>query len=346
MNNKYSLCALLKHASACGVILVVAVLLMAAKKEKPVTMFMIGDSTMANKPITNGNKERGWGMALQCYFDEGIIVENHAVNGRSSKSFINEGRWQKVVERIQPGDYVVIQFGHNDEKPKADRHTDPGTTFDANLRKFVRETREKGGIPILMNAVVRRNFFKRIPVNDDDEKLRNTVGPPSKELKEEGDTLYDTHGAYLLSPRNVAREQNAVFVDANAITHQLEQSLGREASKKLHMWFLPNEEPSIPKGRQDNTHYNIYGAHKVARLLADAMAEKVPALRSHIVDYDYSVAKDGVGDFFTIDEAIASVPQSKKKITLQLFKGEWTKPVVPKGKKIAFVLREGAKWKE
>ena len=319
-------------------------LFLSLKTEERFRVFMIGDSTMANKQYEK-TPERGWGMVLQCFFDDEVVIDNHAVNGRSSKSFIAEGRWQKVIDQVKPGDYVVIQFGHNDEKPQPERHTDPGTTFDANLRRFVVETREKGGIPILMNAVVRRNFVVEKVKNDDDEKLR-LIDAQAKNDVIEDDTLRDTHGKYLDSPRDVAKEQGCVFIDANRITHELEQSLGREASKKLHMWFLPNEEPSIPKGRQDNTHYNIYGAHKVARLLADAMAEKVPALRSHIVDYDYSVAKDGVGDFFTIDEAIASVPQSKKKITLQLFKGEWTKPVVPKGKKIAFVLREGAKWKE
>ena len=127
------------------------------------TIFVIGDSTAANKDISNGKQERGWGMALQCYFDDNILVDNHAVNGRSSLSFFNEGRWQKVLEKIRPGDYVIIQFGHNDEKPKADRHTDPGSTFDYMLARYVRETREHGGIPVLMNCVVRRNFFTSVP---------------------------------------------------------------------------------------------------------------------------------------------------------------------------------------
>ena len=243
---------------------VVLMVLSAFKQDKVVTIFMIGDSTMANKSIKNGNKERGWGMALQCYFDDGIRIDNHAVNARSSKSFIDEGRWQVVVDKIRPGDYVFIQFGHNDEKPKADRHTDPGTTFDANLSKFVRETRDKGGIPVLFNSVVRRNFMKVAPKNDDDEALRKTTGPTTVKSNEEGDSLVDTHGDYIVAPRNVAKELGVVFVDANKITHELEQGMGREASRKLHMWFMPGEEPSIPKGRQDNTHYNIYGAHVVA----------------------------------------------------------------------------------
>ena len=92
------------------------VLLTAATKDKTTTIFMIGDSTMANKDITEGKQERGWGMALQCYFDDNIVIDNHAVNGRSSLSFINEGRWDAVLQKMCPGDYVIIQFGHNDEK--------------------------------------------------------------------------------------------------------------------------------------------------------------------------------------------------------------------------------------
>lgn len=316
-------------------------LMVSAKKESPVTVFMIGDSTMANKDYSHDRKERGWGMVLQCYFDDNIKIDNHAVNGRSSKSFINEGRWDKVLEAIRPGDYVFIQFGHNDEKPKPDRHTDPGSTFDDNLRKFVRETKEKGGIPVLFNCVVRRNFFKKAPKNDDDEKLRNTVG--AKEKPEEGDTLYDTHGDYRYAPRNVAKEMGVIFVDANQITHDLEQGLGRDASRKLHMWFLPGEEPSVPKGRQDNTHYNVYGAHVVAKLLADAVSEKIPQLRRHRVNYDMAVAKNGIGDYMSMQEAVDHAPSGKKTI-VQVFKGQWQRPMVPKDKKVKFVLREGASW--
>lgn len=325
---------------------VLAVFILSAfKQDKVVTIFMIGDSTMANKSIGKGNLERGWGMTLQCYFDDAIRIDNHAVNGRSSKSFIDEGRWTKVVERIKPGDYVFIQFGHNDEKPKADRHTDPGSTFDENLRKFIRETREKGGIPVLFNSVVRRNFLKQVPKNDDDEALRNTTGPTKVQASEEGDTLVDTHGDYIVAPRNVAKEMGVAFVDANKITHELEQGMGREASKKLHMWFLPGEEPSVPKGRQDNTHYNVYGAHVVAGLLADAVGKEIPALKKHVVHYDMSVASNGIGQYFDVAKAVEAAPDGKK-TTIQLFEGEWEKPSVPKEKKIKFILRNGAKWKK
>lgn len=256
-------------------------LLTASTQQKVTTIFIIGDSTAAKKDLSTGSPERGWGMALQCFFDDTFIrVDNHAVNGRSSKSFIDEGRWQKVLDKIQPGDYVIIQFGHNDEKPKPDRHTDPGSSFDYNLAKFVRETREKGGIPVLMNSVVRRNFAKKAVKNDDDEALRNTTFKDAPQQME-GDSLIDTHGLYRVAPRDVAVRMNCHFIDANKITHDLEQSLGVEGSKKLHMWYKPGEHPALPAGRQDNTHYNIYGAHEVAQRLADALCYEIPLLRKY-----------------------------------------------------------------
>ena len=259
-------------------LLVACLFFTAATPEKRTTIFIIGDSTAAKKDLSTGSPERGWGMALQDYFTSPVVVDNYAVNGRSSLSFYNEGRWAKVLEKMQPGDYVIIQFGHNDEKSQPARHTDPGSTFDYNLAKFVRETREHGGIPVLMNSVVRRNFLVKAPVIADDEQLRSSTFKDGAK-QEEGDTLIDTHGLYAQAPRDVAQRMNCYFIDANRITHDLEQGLGKDASKKLHMWFLPGEEPSEPKGKQDNTHYNIYGAKVVANLLADALCEEIPLLK-------------------------------------------------------------------
>ena len=255
--------------------------LMSMTQDKVTTIFIIGDSTAAKKDLSKGSPERGWGMALQCYFDPQYIrVDNHAVNGRSSLSFINEGRWDKVLSLIKPGDYVIIQFGHNDEKAPKDRHTDPGSTFDYNLAKYVRETRERGGIPVLMNCVVRRNFAVKAAKNDDDEALRNTTFKDAPK-QVEGDSLVDTHGLYRVAPRDVAQRMNCHFVDANRITELLEQSLGVEGSKRLHMWYKPGEHPALPKGRQDNTHYNIWGAHQVAALLAEALCQEIPLLQKY-----------------------------------------------------------------
>ncbi|MBR1688426.1 MAG: pectin esterase [Prevotella sp.] len=312
------------------------------QQERRTTIFMIGDSTMADKDISKGSPERGWGMVLKCYFDDNIRIDNHARNGRSSKSFIDEGLWEKVRRQIHPGDYVIIQFGHNDEKPQPQRHTDPGSTFDYNLRRFIRETREQGGIPILMNAVVRRNFQKVAVKNDDDEALRNTTY--QQQAPEEGDSLVETHGMYVVAPRDIAREMNVAFVDADSITFNLEQRLGAESTKQLHMWLKPGEIASIPAGRQDNTHYNVKGAHTVARLLRDAIVAEVPILQKYTLNYDIAVSSEGRGDYMSLDEAIRAVPAGQS-ATIQILDGTWDKPVLPRKSKIQFILRRNANWK-
>lgn len=286
------------------------------------TIFVIGDSTAAEKGEPDTNPERGWGMVLQGFFDEHVLIENHAVNGRSSKSFLDEGRWQVILDRIKPGDYVFIQFGHNDEKQQLDRHTEPGSTFDAHLERYVSETREKGGIPVLFSCVVRRNFYQKVDSGIDDESLRNMSF--SDELVN-SDTLIDTHGAYKDVPRVVAQKMGVKFIDANRITHDLEQSMGIAGSRKLHMWFKPNEEKSIPKGRRDNTHYNVYGARIVAGLLADAVGKEIKALQRHIVHYDYVVSKKGRGNYMSLEDAIKTIPNSKSS-KIYVLDGTWTLP--------------------
>lgn len=291
-----------------------------------ITIFMIGDSTMANKTLRGGNQERGWGQMLAGFFTEDVRVDNHALNGRSSKSFIDEGEWEKVRTQIRKGDYVFIQFGHNDEKPDAKRHTDPGTTFDATLRRYVEETRAKGGIPVLFNSIVRRNFFNnQNAVTDDDLRREKVEGSVL-----EGDSLIDTHGAYLDSPRRVAAETGTAFVDLNRLTHDLVQGLGAEGSKQLYMWIPEGVSPACPKGRQDNTHLNVHGARRVAGLAADAVAQAIPELGRFVRHYDLVVAKDGSGDFFTVQEAVNAVPDFRKNVrtTILVRPGEYKERVI------------------
>lgn len=258
------------------------VLLTAMTNDRPVRIFMVGDSTMANKDTTGGKQERGWGMVLNEFFTDDVVIYNHAVNGRSTKSFIDEGRWEKVLDLLQPGDYVIIQFGHNDEKKNdAKRYTTVGGTFDENLRQYVNQAREKGAIPILLNSVARRNFTIPDGKVIDDEGLRDKAFD-GKKVAVEGDQLQDTHGDYREVPRKVAKELNVPFVDANKVTSDLEQGLGVEGSKKLHMIYEPGECKAYPKGRQDNTHYNQIGARIVAGLLAIEIGKQVPELKRHL----------------------------------------------------------------
>ncbi|MBD3590512.1 pectinesterase family protein [Bacteroides sp. GM023] len=308
-----------------------------------ITIFMIGDSTMANKKIDGGNPERGWGMVLPGFFSEDIKIDNHAANGRSSKSFISEGRWEKVISKVKKGDYVFIQFGHNDEKADSTRHTVPGTTFDENLRRYVNETRAKGGIPVLFNSIVRRNFVqpKDASITKDVRRTPGEKGQPK-----EGTVLFDTHGAYLDSPRNVAKELGVTFIDMNKITHDLVQELGPVESKKLFMFVEPNQVPAFPKGREDNTHLNIYGARTIAGLAVDVIGKAIPELAKYIRQSDYVVAQDGSGDFFTVQEAINAVPDFRKNIrtTILVRKGTYKeKIIIPESKiNISLIGEDGA----
>lgn len=210
-----------------------------------VSIYSIGDSTMADKPTEEGNPERGWCQLLKTRVIKGVLFENHAVNGRSTKSFIDEGRWQVVLNKLEAGDWVLIQFGHNDQKMKSpERYTNPYTGYRYNLMKFVNEARSKGAFPILMSSIVRRNF------------------------NEEG-TLEDTHGAYPLVARLLAQELDVPFVDMQWLTEQKINELGIEGSKKIHLVYEPGEHPFFPEGKTDNTHLSPFGAETYANLFIE-----------------------------------------------------------------------------
>lgn len=317
--------------------------------KRNITIFTIGDSTMANKKLEGGNPERGWGQMLSRYFTDDITIDNHAVNGRSSKSFIDEGRWDAVLSKIQKGDYVFIQFGHNDEKDDPNRHTDPGTTFDANLKKFVEDTRAKGGIPVLFNSIVRRNFGKADgnavanAIKQDD--IRNGIDPKApKDSIEEGATLIDTHGAYLISPKNVAKELNVTFIDLNSLTHKLVEGMGPQKSKELYLWVEPKTVPALPNGREDNTHLNVHGASVIAEMAVKAVVEAIPELQQYVCHYDLVVAKDGSGDFFTVQEAINAVPDYRKnaRTTILIKEGSYKeKVIIPASKNAVSLIGQG-----
>lgn len=356
MNNLRSLFKHLKPTSSWWLCLTAMVLLLSltsADTKRPITIFMIGDSTMANKPLDGNNQERGWGQMLSGFFTDDIRVDNHALNGRSSLSFILEGEWQKVYDAIQPGDYVFIQFGHNDEKIKSEnRGTRPGSpepalcpdqwgrpaSFDDNLRKFVNETREKGGIPVLFNSIARRSFFENKNAAEEDDLFGKGIT-----LKAEGDSLVETHiitrgdgtvDDYLEAPRRIAKEMKVPFVEMNAISKKVIQGEGVEGSKGLFCWLPANTYAAAPKGREDNTHLRISGARKMCAATIDAIGETVPALKPFIRKYDLVVAKDGSGDFMTIQEAINAVPDyNGEEIKIMIAPGTYKeKLVVPESK--------------
>ena len=207
------------------------------------TLYTIGDSTMANKKDPDRNPEHGWAQVLQSFFNDDIIVVNKAVNGRSTKSFINEKRWDSIYKKLKKGDYVFIEFGHNDEKIEdSTRYTNPHTTYRYNLIRFVKESREKGAIPVLLTSIARRNF------------------------NEKG-VLVPTHGDYPLETRLTAQEYKVPFIDLEYYTELLEQSYGPEKSKKLHLHFKAGENPYYDKDKADDTHLSLEGAKAIAQIV-------------------------------------------------------------------------------
>jgi lysophospholipase L1-like esterase len=198
---------------------------------------------MANKKDPDKNPEHGWAQVLQPFFKENITVINKAVNGRSTRSFINEKRWDSVYNKLKKGDYVFIEFGHNDQKIEdSARFTNPHTAYRYNLIRFVKESREKGAIPILLTSISRRNF------------------------NEKG-VLVPTHGDYPLETRLVAQEYNVPFIDLEYYTELLEQSYGPVKSKELHLYFKAGEHPYYPEGKSDDTHLSRKGATEIAKIV-------------------------------------------------------------------------------
>lgn len=231
----------------CFAYIVAPLLLIAAllTDEEP-RVFLIGDSTMADKPLV-GNPERGWGQLFPLFFTEKIAIENHARNGRSTKSFLAEGRWELVLQRLQGGDYVLIQFGHNDAKKEdTTRYAAPHTDYKANLRRFVTEARSKNATPILITPVCRRRF---------DVEGR----------------FYDVHGDYPRVVREVGEELNVPVIDLNKRSFELFSRLGVEETKRRFLWADSGRFSAIPKGKRDDTHFVSLGAIEVAQLVVDEM---------------------------------------------------------------------------
>lgn len=202
---------------------------------------MIGDSTMANKPLEE-NPERGWGQLFPMYWDESVEIHNHAKNGRSTKSFREEGLWEEVLQQLKPDDWVFIQFGHNDSKsedPK--RYAAPQTDYRQNLIRYIKEARAKGAKPLLLTPIMRRSF-------------------------DENGNFQDTHGEYPRVVREVAVQENVPLIDLHRATEPLIVSHGVEGSKKLFLWFTKGYYDKLPEGKQDNTHFSAYGAKRVAAL--------------------------------------------------------------------------------
>ena len=226
----------------------------AAAQKRPVHIFLAGDSTMAEK-AADKRPETGWGEKLEGHFKLGTMkVENRAANGRSTKSFIDEGRWQKIIDDLQPGDWVFVEFGHNDQKQDSpDRHASP-EDYRKNLIRFIGDVKGKGGDLLLLTPVMRRRF-------DKDGKF------------------YDTHGEYPGVVRAVAREYAVPLIDMHKLSEAVIIKYGEEGSKKLFLQLKPGENANYPKGVEDNTHFSPLGAEEMAAAFAGELRKSKAGLR-------------------------------------------------------------------
>jgi lysophospholipase L1-like esterase len=221
-----------------------------------IKVWLVGDSTMADKEV-RAYPETGWGMPFETFFDSAVVVDNRAKNGRSTKSFIAEGLWAKVLDGLHEGDYVLIQFGHNDEgKEKTGRYTTPDE-FKDNLARYVRETRNKKAFPILITPVARRQF-------DSAGKVK------------------ESHPVYADAVREVASKNNVPLIDLDEKSKTLLDQFGPEHSKWLFNYLDPGEHPNYPSGHSDDTHFNELGARKMAEIVLGEIKGLQLDLAAHI----------------------------------------------------------------
>ena len=235
---------------------VIMLLALVACGKSPYTIYLAGDSTMAEKRVEK-RPETGWGMEFQAFFNEDVTIANHAKNGRSTRTFIEEGRWDSIMNLVQPDDYVFIQFGHNDQsKHKVDRYTSPEDYYN-NLCRFVDETRAKDATPVLLTPVMRRRF------------------------NEKGE-FYDVHGEYPDLVRKAARDKQVELLDMHKASGQLLINLGEEQSKALFLIADSGVWQNYPAGINDNTHFNVEGAKEMARLAVKEISNSSLAIKKNL----------------------------------------------------------------
>ncbi|MBU7591553.1 rhamnogalacturonan acetylesterase [Metabacillus halosaccharovorans] len=226
--------------------------------EKSYTIYLAGDSTVANCP-NHEAPMAGWGQTFHEFFQKNILIINKAMGGRSSNSFIEEGRLEAIMNEIQPDDFLFIQFGHNDQKSYG---TEPYTTFQSNLTEYITGARTKGAYPILITPVHRRKF-------NEDGILENTLGE------------------YPEAMMDLAEKLDVPLIDLWSKTRKLYEELGVEGSKKLFTIFAPNEQPNYPDGIIDNTHFSEHGAKEVARLVIEGIRDLRLPIEKYICEKNF-----------------------------------------------------------
>jgi len=225
------------------------------KVEDVVTIYLAGNSTVVDQ---DDDPWASWGQMFPRFLKQGIAVANHAESGLSLGSFISSNRLKKVMSIMKPGDYIFIEFGHNDMKEKG---PDDGAykSYSERMRLFISETRIKGGIPVIVSPANRRSF-------GDDGKISNSLGD------------------YPEAARKVAVELNVAFIDLNAMTKILYEALGPENSKKAFVIYPANSFPGEPKALNDNTHFNSYGAYQLTKCIIEGIKTNNMGIKKYLIN--------------------------------------------------------------
>ncbi|OWK70966.1 rhamnogalacturonan acetylesterase [Pedobacter sp. AJM] len=225
------------------------------KVDDQITVFLAGNSTVVNQ---DDEPWASWGQMIPRFFKPGVAIANHAESGLTLGSFIGSRRLSKILSIMKPGDYLFIEFGHNDQKEKG-AHDGAYQSYTERLKTFVAETRKKGGIPVIVTSTSRRSF-------DQEGKIQNTLGD------------------FPDAARKVAAAENVALIDLNAMTTSLFNAMGEVQSKKAFVHYPANRYPGQDKALADNTHFNPFGAYEIARCVVLGIQQQKLGLVKYLIN--------------------------------------------------------------
>ena len=252
------------------------------KVDDQVTVYLAGNSTVVDQ---DDEPWCSWGQMITRFFKPGLAIANHAESGLTLGSFLNSHRLDKILSTIKPGDYLFIEFGHNDQKEKG---TEDGAykSYTDRLKLFISKIRDKNAIPVIVTSTSRRAF-------NDSGKVVNTLGN------------------YPDAARKVAKEQNVPLIDLNIMTAKFYEAMGNEGSKKAFVWYPANSFPNQLNDLADNTHFNSYGAYQIAKCIIEGIRSNHLGIEKYIINApSYDPSHPDPADTF-------SLPVSPKNSTIK-----------------------------
>lgn len=225
--------------------------------EDAITVYLAGNSTVTDQ---RDEPWASWGQMLPRFFKAGhTAIANHAESGESLKRFLAENRLEKILSTMKAGDYLFIQFGHNDQKKESSAYVEPFTGYKEYLKRFIDAARSKGGLPVLVTPVNRRTF-------------------------DDSGSFINSHGDYPEAMRQVAREEQVPLIGLNAMSKLLFEALGPEGSKKAFVHYPAGTFPGQEKALADDSHFNDYGAYQLAKCIVEGIKSNKLGLADYLVD--------------------------------------------------------------